>query len=152
MANISDVIEKFIISSMGDDGFIEISRNSLAKHFACVPSQINYVLETRFTIDRGFAKESRRGSAGFVKISRIKNDDKNAYLGGLVSESIGDELSAKRMEQILDKLIGDNIINDSEKLLVMAALDDESLAMPLVLKDNIRAQAFKRVLVALMKK
>ena len=59
MANISDIIEKFIIVTMGTNDFIEISRNSLAEHFSCAPSQINYVLDTRFTVDKGYLKDSK---------------------------------------------------------------------------------------------
>ncbi len=71
MANISDIIEQFILKSLGEDDSVDISRNELANFFSCAPSQINYVLETRFTVDRGFVKESRRGGGGFIKISKI---------------------------------------------------------------------------------
>ena len=150
MANISDIIEQFILKSLGDDGVVEISRNDLASFFSCVPSQINYVLETRFTMDRGFIKESRRGGSGFIKISRIKNSDSNAYLNGLVLESIGDELSHKRMIQILDKLISDGIVSKKESELIDVALSEDSLSMPFTIKDKIRAKAFKNILLKLM--
>lgn len=152
MANISESIEKFIISSMGDNGFVEISRNSLADYFCCAPSQINYVLDTRFTIDRGYAKESRRGGSGFIKISRLKTIDENAYLNALVTESIGDELSIKRLSQILEKLENDNIISVHEKSIIISALSEDSLSMPFSIKDKVRAKAFKNVLINLMKK
>ena len=103
MANISDIIEQFILKSLGDDGVIEISRNDLASFFSCVPSQINYVLETRFTMDRGFIKESRRGGGGYIRISKVPiNED--TYVNSLIMESIGEELTEKRANQILDKL------------------------------------------------
>ena len=69
MASISDIIEKFILDNLGESDEIDISRNELANFFSCAPSQINYVLETRFTVDRGFVKESKRGGGGFVIIS-----------------------------------------------------------------------------------
>lgn len=150
MANISESIEQFIIATMGDNDFVDISRNSLAEYFSCAPSQINYVLDTRFTVDRGFVKESRRGGGGFIKISRIKNSDTNAYLNGLVLESIGDELSYKRMMQILDKLISDGLINKRESELVEASLSEDSLSMPFTIKDKVRAKAFKSILLKLM--
>ena len=109
MANISEQIEKFIIATLGDNDSIDITRNSLAEYFSCVPSQINYVLETRFTVDRGYVVESKRGGGGFVKISKIKTSDSNSYLNNLFVESIGDELSEKRFSQILDKLVAENI-------------------------------------------
>ena len=152
MPNISESIEKFIIASMGDCDYVEISRNSLAEYFLCAPSQINYVLDTRFTVDRGFAKESRRGSSGFIKISKIKNFDKNAYLNTLVVDSIGDELSFKRMSQILDKLESDKNIDLRERLIILSALSDDSLSTPFLVKDKVRAKAFKNILIELMKK
>ncbi len=150
MANISDQIEKFIIATLGENESIEITRNSLAEYFSCVPSQINYVLETRFTVDRGFVVESRRGGGGFVKISKIKTDDNNKYLNNLFLESIGDELSSKRFSQILDKLVGDGIMQQRERELVEASLSDDSLSMPFTIRDKVRAKAFKSVILKLM--
>lgn len=152
MANISESIEQFIIATMGDNDYVEISRNSLAEYFSCAPSQINYVLDTRFTVDRGYVKESRRGGGGFIKISKIKNTDANAYLNGLIFESVGDELSEKRMLQILDKLVSDNLVTQKESLLIDTALSDDSLSMPFTIKDKIRAKAFKNILLKLMVK
>ena len=149
MANISNIIEQFILDTMGDDSSIEISRNSLAEYFNCVPSQINYVLETRFTLDRGFSKESRRGGGGFIKISRISSDSNN--LAMMVLENVGEELSYKRMNQILQRLTQDKIIKIREMELVKVALSDEALNVPLMLKDKLRANAFKCVLIDLMK-
>lgn len=152
MANISESIEQFIIATMGDNDSVDISRNSLADYFSCAPSQINYVLDTRFTVDRGFVKESKRGGSGFIKISRLKNTDDNAYLNSLVIESIGDELSAKRMNQICDKLVSDAILSRTEQMMLETALSDDSLAMPFTIKDKVRAKAFKNVLLKLMTK
>ena len=150
MANISDTIEQFIIATMGDSDSVDISRNSLADYFSCAPSQINYVLETRFTVDRGFFKESKRGGSGFIKISRIKNTDMNEYMNSLVLESIGEELSVKRMTQICDKLVSDGVLSIKEQMIVEASLSDESLSMPFTIKDKVRAKAFKNVLLKLM--
>ena len=150
MANISEQIEKFIIATLGDNDSIDITRNSLAEFFSCVPSQINYVLETRFTVDRGFIVESKRGGGGFVKITRIKNNDNNEYLNGLFIDSVGEELSAKRFSQILDKLVSDNIMTDKERVLIESALSDDSLLMPFTIRDKVRANAFKNVILKLM--
>ena len=152
MANISEQIEKFLIATLGDNDSIDITRNSLAEYFSCVPSQINYVLETRFTVDRGYIVESKRGGGGFVKISKIKTNDNNDYLNGLFLESVGDELSEKRFSQILDKLVNDNIMSDSERVLIEASLSDDSLSMPFTIRDKVRAKAFKNVILKLMSK
>ena len=149
MANISDIIEQFILKTLGDDQSVDISRNELASFFSCAPSQINYVLETRFTIDRGFVKESKRGGGGYIKISKINVDDDN-YMNNLILESVGDELSYKRLVQILDKLVYEKIISRREVDIISASLSEESLAMPFTIKDTIRARAFKNVLTTLL--
>lgn len=150
MANISDQIEKFIVATLGDNDSIDITRNSLAEYFSCVPSQINYVLETRFTVDRGYIVESRRGGGGFIKISKIKTNDSNQYLNNLFVESVGDELSSKRFSQILDKLVAENIVSGKERELLESSLSDDSLSMPFTIRDKVRAKAFKNVIVKLM--
>ena len=68
MANISDVIEQFLLDSLGEDDSLELSRNELANYFSCAPSQINYVLATRFTPDRGYAIISKRGGGGGIRV------------------------------------------------------------------------------------
>jgi len=151
MANISEQIEKFIIATLGENDSIDITRNSLAEYFSCVPSQINYVLETRFTVDRGYVVESKRGGGGFVKISKIKTTDSNSYLNNLFLESVGDELSEKRFSQILDKLVMEEIMTEKERVLIEASLSDESLSMPFTIRDKVRAKAFKNVILKLMK-
>lgn len=149
MANISDIIEQFILSTLGEDSSIEISRNSLADYFDCAPSQINYVLETRFSLDKGFSKESKRGGGGFIKISKI--DTKPDSLALMVLENVGEELNCKRMNQILQRLEREKVISKKESLLVRSALSDEALSVPLMLRDKLRANAFKCVLIQLMK-
>lgn len=150
MANISDIIEQFILKTMGDDNHVDISRNDLASFFSCVPSQINYVLETRFTLDRGFCKESRRGGGGYIRITRLPESDDN-YLNSLIFESVGEELTQKRLTQITDKLTHDNIISAKEQAIIVSALSDKSLEMPLSIKDKVRANSFKNVLAILFK-
>lgn len=150
MANISDQIEKFILATMGDNDSVDIARNSLAEFFSCVPSQINYVIDTRFTVDRGFFVESKRGGSGFVKISKIKTGDSNSYLNTLLMESVGDELSFKRFSQILDKLVSDEILSQRERELIEVSLSDDALVMPFTIRDKVRAKAFKNVIIKLM--
>jgi len=150
MANISEAIEQFIIATMGENDTVDISRNSLAEYCSRAPSQIHSVLDARFTVDRGFVKESKRGGSGFIKISRLKNTDDNAYLNSLVIESIGEELTFKRMSQICDKLVADSILTTNEKVLIEASLSEDSLAMPFTIKDKVRAKAFKNILLQLM--
>ncbi|MBQ7453256.1 MAG: CtsR family transcriptional regulator [Clostridia bacterium] len=149
MANISDAIEQFILDNLGEDDAIDISRNELASFFSCAPSQINYVLETRFTLDRGYIKESRRGGGGYIRIQRVplENDDKMA---SLVIDGIGDELTIKRAEQIVEKLMREGVISKREKGLIDSMISGSALAVPLAIKDRLRAQVFKACLVYLL--
>ena len=150
MANISDIIEQFILKTMGDDLEVDISRNELASFFRCAPSQINYVLETRFTVDRGFVKESHRGGSGYIRISKINIDEDN-YVNNLILESVGDELAEKRLSQITEKLVAEEILTERERSLILSGLSNESLAMPLTIRDSIRARAFKNILTNILK-
>lgn len=150
MANISDIIEEFILKSLGDDKFIDISRNELANFFSCANSQINYVLDTRFTMDRGFTKESHRGGGGYIRISKVNLDDEG-YVSNLILESVGDELSEKRLNQILDRLKRENIISAREKKIIACGFSDTALSMPFGFKDKLRASGFKQVLMCILK-
>ena len=94
----------------------------------------------------------RRGGSGFIKISRLKQSNDYDYLNSLVIDSIGDELTFKRMSQILDKLLTDNIVDENGKKLIEASLSEDSLSMPFTIKDKVRAKSFKNVLIELMKK
>jgi len=149
MANISDIIENFILKTLGDDDFIDISRNELANFFSCANSQINYVLDTRFTVDKGFTKESHRGGGGFIRITKLPLCDENS-VNNLILESVGDELTFKRLEQIVSRLERENILTSREGDIVLAALNDASMAMPLTIKDRLRANQFKNILIQIL--
>ena len=149
MANISDVIEAFILDSMGEDNEIDISRNELASFFSCAPSQINYVLQTRFTLDRGFIKESRRGGGGYIKITKISLEDDDS-VAKVVLSSIGEEISIKRAGQILSRLSEEKVISLKEKGLIEAMISDEALKVPFAIKDKLRAQSLKSCLLYLL--
>lgn len=150
MANISDIIEAFILKSLGEDEFIDISRNELANFFSCANSQINYVLDTRFTMDKGFIKESHRGGGGYIRISKVNiNDD--GYVSTLILESVGEELTEKRMGQILDRLVREEITSERERAIIIAGLSDTALSMPFGFKDKLRANSFKNILMTILK-
>ena len=121
MANISDVIEAFILDNMGEDNEIDISRNELASFFSCAPSQINYVLQTRFTLDRGFIKESRRGGGGYIRISKVSFDNDESVASAVLS-SIGEEITENRASQIIERLFDAEIISLKERGIIEAML------------------------------
>ncbi|HHU61323.1 MAG TPA: CtsR family transcriptional regulator, partial [Natronincola sp.] len=102
MSNLSDHIEAHIKRMLRESqtNSIELSRAQLADVFACVPSQINYVLTTRFTLERGYLVESRRGGGGYIRVGHVEVDDRLAHAVSLL-RSIGQELDERQMENIL---------------------------------------------------
>jgi len=104
MSNISDEIEQFILSIWNDDDPLRLSRNDLAHYFSVAPSQINYVLATRFNFDKGYVIESKRGGGGFITLVKL-SDDKEEILPGMIQEidAIG-ALSFNRACNFIDRL------------------------------------------------
>ena len=139
MARLSDIIESFIKEMMDDmDGSIEIQRNELANRFNCVPSQINYVISTRFSNDKGYYVESRRGGGGYISIKRLNIDSVGEYLMHIIT-SIGDKLSQHTCEIFVQNFMDYDIINEQEAGLMKAATSDKALAaVPPDSRDEIR--------------
>lgn len=151
MASISDIIEIFLKELLDDasNQTVEIQRNELANYFKCAPSQINYVLTTRFTIDKGYIVESRRGGGGCIKIVQM-NIDKDRYIEGLISE-IGNSINKLKAVQIIQLLHQRNIIQNREKEIMNAAINDRSIHSPLNIKNEIRANVLKSMMLAIYK-
>jgi transcriptional regulator CtsR len=106
---ISDLIAGFILNAMREaDGVAELQRNELAQRFNCVPSQINYVVSTRFSPERGYIVESRRGGGGYIRISRVPYDSNT--LGMHAVNSIGERVSASTARAILNNLLEAHIL------------------------------------------
>lgn len=148
MKTISDIIEEFILSVMEGDDNLNISRNELAEHFDCAPSQINYVLSTRFTIDRGYLVESKRGGGGYITLTRIENDDN--YIKSLVTEGITDSISNIRANQIVDRLQEEEVITQGECDIIKSAISDKAIFASKDKKDMIRASIMKSILMHLI--
>lgn len=146
MAQLSDSIEKFIKDLMDEDAQIEVRRNELAQHFNCAPSQINYVLSTRFTIDHGYLIESRRGGGGFIRIMRMHEDDNEALLRAII-DRIGTSISEENALAILQHLLLSHIITKDEMLLMHAGTTKNSLALPVNAKDILRASVLKAMVI-----
>ena len=123
MQNLSHNIEKYILDLLESEpeDFISLRRKDLAEMFACVPSQINYVLRSRFTPEQGYLIESRRGEYGYIKILRIKcerPEEKAAHLENI----IGNSISLHDAEKLLKALQNRNFITLRERLLISIAL------------------------------
>ena len=144
---LSDLIEDFIKDMLEDDDEAIIQRNDLAGKFNCVPSQINYVIATRFTPMQGYYVESQRGGGGYIKIEKV-NVTKSSYLMHIIN-SIGNKITAKEVEIFVKNFLENNIINEREAKLIKSATSDKALNT----KDNdeLRAKILKNMLITLKK-
>jgi transcriptional regulator CtsR len=147
--SISDIIEQFILDTIGNEEYISISRNQLAEYFNCVPSQINYVLSTRFSLDRGFITVSKRGGGGYIIVQRVPQS-KIKYIKALLKSGIED-LTESRAQQILKKLEDDEVITKRESEIIAAALSDKALLVPDGIKADVRSNILKNILLVLIK-
>jgi transcriptional regulator CtsR len=150
MSNISDIIEQFILDQFDEFGEINLSRNELANFFKCAPSQINYVLSTRFTTPRGYIIESHRGGGGFIKLTRV-DLNKNNYISQLLSSAILSEIDFHSANHIIDNLIDMNIISAESGNILSIAISSKSLSMPVKIENKQRGNVLKCVLLQLLK-
>ena len=144
----SDMIENFIKELFDDDDYIEIQRNDLAEHFKCVPSQINYVISTRFKPDQGYYVESKRGGGGHISIIKI-NVTKSNYLMHIIS-SIGDKITAQEVDIFISNFLSYDIISKKEARLLKVATSDNVLSQVSENRDKLRANIFKNMLLNLV--
>lgn len=147
---IADIIEDFIkeLFDEQDANLIEIQRNDLAEHFGCVPSQINYVISTRFTPKQGYYVESKRGGGGHIKIKKI-NITKSNYFMHIIS-SIGDKLTAQEADIFISNFLSSDMISKKEARLLKVATSDNVFNVPQDYKDSLRASIFKNMLLNLV--
>ncbi|MCI7401125.1 MAG: CtsR family transcriptional regulator [Christensenella sp.] len=150
-SNISNAIEQFILSVIGEDESIQLSRNELANYFSVSPSQINYVLETRFNLDKGYIIESRRGGGGYVTVLKIPySQDETIPL--MLKEIEGvNHLTYNKASDMIDRLLREDIISENEATIIKSAISEKALAGPIKTKD-IRKNVFKEILVGLMRR
>ena len=149
MASRSDIIEQFILSNLANDTVIELSRNDLAKFFDCAPSQINYVLNTRFTLNNGYVIESVRGGAGFIKVVRLGlTKDKLSNLLDMCNSP----LNIVEASQIIDNLRANKFISANESVLLKSAISTKALNNPLNMEEMLRANIMREIIIELMKR
>ncbi len=152
MAKVSDLIEEMIKEMMAaNDGFAEITRGALAEKVNCVPSQITYVLSTRFTTGQGYRVESRRGGGGSIRIYRIDADnDISGYIMHVVN-SMGTSLSQQQADVYIKNFLDYDIIEAETADLMSAALSDRALEdLEPGLRDLVRMKIMKNMLVELI--
>lgn len=141
----SDIIEEFIKEMMKEEDFIEIQRNELAEHFNCVPSQINYVISTRFRPSQGYYVESRRGGGGNIKIKRV-NSNMNNYFMHIIT-NIQEQITSNEVDILISNLLSDDLITKQEAKFLKVATSDNVLNLPQSIKDKVRANIFKNMLL-----
>ena len=145
---LSDLISQTIIEMLSESetGATEIKRNEFANMLGCVPSQINYVLSSRFTPENGYIVESRRGGGGYIKITRIRLDRSSAIMH--IVNSIGSEISINAVRIILDNLFEQGVITAEQNVLLRAAISDKCyMDIPPIIRNRVRASVFKNMLI-----
>lgn len=153
MRNVSEIIEMYLkqILQQSADGVIEIQRNELADQFNCVPSQINYVISTRFTLEKGYIVESKRGGGGYIRIQKIELHSHGVVLDHIF-QTISSHIDQAASEGLLYQLEEGNFITGREAALMKAAISRDVLAFKLPLRDEIRAKILKAMLISLLSK
>ena len=149
---LSDTIESFIKAMIQEDTpEVELKRNELAEYFHCAPSQINYVLATRFTPDHGYVTSSQRGGGGFIRIVRVRQSGGD-HLSYLLNERIGDSLDAQSAQVLCAQLAERKVVTPQEANLMAAAVSPQALSapMPEAMKDALRAKIMKCMLLSVM--
>lgn len=141
----TDLIEAFIKQQLEQaGGVMEIGRNELASVFNCVPSQINYVITTRFSPQNGYVTESRRGGGGYVRIQKIQLTESNPLMHMIYN--VGDSLSVNDLRFMVQNLADYEYISRREAKMILGALSDASLGVPQPLRDQLRARILKNML------
>lgn len=152
MSSMSNIIERYLkqLLEQSETNYIEIQRNELANKFKCVPSQINYVLSTRFTLSHGFVVESRRGGGGYIRILRIPIQDEMECLAEL-NHLVGEQTSQQQAVALLKRLLREKIITNREYNIMKAAIDRSVLKVDLPWRDRLRANILIAMLEAVAK-
>ncbi len=146
--NLVDVIEQYIKEEVNkcDNDILEVKRSDLAELFSCVPSQINYVISTRFAPEMGFYVETRRGGGGYIRIKKIP-----AYEDDIVNnifDKIGNKMSQRVVNVYLDALLDYNVIEKDTAKIIKVATSDKSLQnLSQEEKDITRASIFKNIIL-----
>ncbi len=139
-----------IIQMLEDKNEIEFQRNILAQDVGCVPSQINYVLSSRFTPERGYIVESRRGGGGCVRITRVSYD-KNTLIMNVIN-SVGAFISEATANDHLINLMHHQLISPRDASIISSALSDSNFkGLPMDIRDAVRACIFKQTLLTVIK-
>ena len=144
--SMSNIIAQMILEMMQEAGETEIQRNELAQTLGCVPSQINYVISSRFTPEQGYIVESRRGGGGYIRIARMKYD-KSTLLMHVVN-TVGDRIDEATCRTHVYNLNYQNIISSDAARFILSAVSDQCYRdLEPQARDRVRARIFKQLLL-----
>jgi len=144
---VSDIIAGFIDDVLSEaGGTAELQRAELANRFNCVPSQINYVISTRFSPEHGYIVESRRGGGGYIRIKRVAMEAKLLIMHTI--NAIGDTVDANTGAALIANLRQSKAINDEKAGLILAAISARALKPASgTERDELRASILKQMLM-----
>ena len=145
----SDLVAQYILEMLEEQGGnAEIQRNELAGNLGCVPSQINYVITSRFTPEQGYIVESRRGGGGYIRITRVKTDKGTALMH--IINSIGITLDKSTAEILIKNMYSQSIIDERIAKLLLSAMSERVYAdITQEQRNRLRARIFKNMLLSL---
>ncbi|WP_201716397.1 CtsR family transcriptional regulator [Rossellomorea arthrocnemi] len=147
MRNISDIIEHYLknVLELSESEIVEIKRSEIADKFQCVPSQINYVINTRFTIERGYVVESKRGGGGYIRIMKVKAHDQVHLIDQLVA-LISQTISQNTAADIVFRLVEEEIISEREAKIMLSVMDRSVILVELPERDVLRGRMLRAML------
>ncbi|WP_347709303.1 CtsR family transcriptional regulator [Bacillus sp. FJAT-47783] len=150
MRNISDIIEQYLkkVLDMSEKEVVEIKRSEIADKFQCVPSQINYVINTRFTVERGYIVESKRGGGGYIRIIKVKANDQTQLINQILS-LVGNRLSQAAAEDIIIRLVEEEVISEREAKIMLSVIDRSVIYIDIPERDELRARMIHAMLTSL---
>lgn len=133
---------------MSGKDIVEIKRSEIADKFQCVPSQINYVINTRFTLERGYIVESKRGGGGYIRIMKVKTQSTSQLIDHLLS-LVQERISQTNGEHIIQRLLDEKVISKREANMMLSIIDRTVLSLDLPHRDELRARILKAMLTSL---
>lgn len=147
MSVLCDRIEEFILDLLEQrEGEAELRRSEVAARFGCAPSQISYVLTTRFCPMRGYVVQARRGGGGYTRVVRV-DTDRSGCIGQLVHNELGDPISARRAEEIIRDLTHAGVLSQESAEMMLAAVSKASLRCAGEMEDTVRSSVLRTMMV-----
>lgn len=148
--NISDVIEAYLKNILSEEASIEIRRKEIAEFFDCVPSQINYVINTRFTLKQGYLVESKRGGGGYIRIREINLLEETENIDTMINTIIGNSIGERDAQGFINRLYEKDLVMKKEAQIMLSAVDNLNFQGIENVSDAIRARLLKSMLVNIL--